>query len=183
MSMGGDDYLVSGGSQARLPLENSITTEKQRPSPEVMTPLDTPLRGRVNLCDEFRDGLPSTVVNDRNINAVRLMVKIDRIIYRHLNLYKTNLTQLCIDGRKPIKCDDDDRGNMLACFQRHECCARGRPIIVEWERDARHSAGLSLVRKKPAHAIFPGVHPAKYSPRSTPLNFGGRTRTGVFTVT
>ncbi|GBP18851.1 hypothetical protein EVAR_93281_1 [Eumeta japonica] len=27
-----------------------------------------------------------------------------------------------------------------------ECCARGRPIIVEWERDARHSAGLSLVR-------------------------------------
>ncbi|GBP13726.1 hypothetical protein EVAR_73960_1, partial [Eumeta japonica] len=23
------------------------------------------------------------------------------------------------------------------------CCARGRPIIVEWERDARHSAGLS----------------------------------------
>ncbi|GBP86328.1 hypothetical protein EVAR_52724_1 [Eumeta japonica] len=24
--------------------------------------------------------------------------------------------------------------------------ARGRPIIVEWERDARHSAGLSLVR-------------------------------------
>ncbi|GBP67373.1 hypothetical protein EVAR_43656_1 [Eumeta japonica] len=27
-----------------------------------------------------------------------------------------------------------------------KCCARGRPIIVEWERDARHSAGLSLVR-------------------------------------
>ncbi|GBP96022.1 hypothetical protein EVAR_58021_1 [Eumeta japonica] len=27
-----------------------------------------------------------------------------------------------------------------------DCCARGRPIIVEWERDARHSAGLSLVR-------------------------------------
>ncbi|GBP46917.1 Histone H2B.3 [Eumeta japonica] len=25
-----------------------------------------------------------------------------------------------------------------------KCCARGRPIIVEWERDARHSAGLSL---------------------------------------
>ncbi|GBP83240.1 hypothetical protein EVAR_52041_1 [Eumeta japonica] len=24
-----------------------------------------------------------------------------------------------------------------------QCCARGRPIIVEWERDARHSAGLS----------------------------------------
>ncbi|GBO99248.1 hypothetical protein EVAR_524_1 [Eumeta japonica] len=28
------------------------------------------------------------------------------------------------------------------------CCARGRPIIVEWERDARHSAGLSLVRTR-----------------------------------
>ncbi|GBP05392.1 Esterase FE4 [Eumeta japonica] len=27
---------------------------------------------------------------------------------------------------------------------RFRCCARGRPIIVEWERDARHSAGLSL---------------------------------------
>ncbi|GBP45994.1 hypothetical protein EVAR_24187_1 [Eumeta japonica] len=27
-----------------------------------------------------------------------------------------------------------------------KCCARGRPIIVEWERDAWHSAGLSLVR-------------------------------------
>ncbi|GBP81064.1 hypothetical protein EVAR_62104_1 [Eumeta japonica] len=30
--------------------------------------------------------------------------------------------------------------------RRYDCCARGRPIIVEWERDARHSAGLSLVR-------------------------------------
>ncbi|GBP38983.1 hypothetical protein EVAR_95603_1 [Eumeta japonica] len=27
-----------------------------------------------------------------------------------------------------------------------DSAARGRPIIVEWERDARHSAGLSLVR-------------------------------------
>ncbi|GBP46321.1 hypothetical protein EVAR_39698_1 [Eumeta japonica] len=31
------------------------------------------------------------------------------------------------------------------------CCARGRPIIVEWERDARHSAGLSLVRDNGIH--------------------------------
>ncbi|GBP57138.1 hypothetical protein EVAR_33381_1 [Eumeta japonica] len=31
-------------------------------------------------------------------------------------------------------------------LERLRCCARGRPIIVEWERDARHSAGLSLVR-------------------------------------
>ncbi|GBP92060.1 hypothetical protein EVAR_67788_1 [Eumeta japonica] len=29
---------------------------------------------------------------------------------------------------------------------KYKCCARGRPIIVEWERDARHSAGLPLVR-------------------------------------
>ncbi|GBP55053.1 GTP cyclohydrolase 1 [Eumeta japonica] len=28
----------------------------------------------------------------------------------------------------------------------YSLAARGRPIIVEWERDARHSAGLSLVR-------------------------------------
>ncbi|GBP40732.1 hypothetical protein EVAR_26395_1 [Eumeta japonica] len=33
-----------------------------------------------------------------------------------------------------------------AMRQKEPCCARGRPIIVEWERDARHSAGLSLVR-------------------------------------
>ncbi|GBP29580.1 hypothetical protein EVAR_79129_1 [Eumeta japonica] len=35
------------------------------------------------------------------------------------------------------------------CGQLKQCCARGRPIIVEWERDARHSAGLSLVRAEP----------------------------------
>ncbi|GBP00298.1 hypothetical protein EVAR_894_1 [Eumeta japonica] len=34
--------------------------------------------------------------------------------------------------------------------------ARGRPIIVEWERDARHSAGLSLVRH--ADCISLGRH-------------------------
>ncbi|GBP93461.1 hypothetical protein EVAR_65598_1 [Eumeta japonica] len=34
------------------------------------------------------------------------------------------------------------------CLQGQQCCARGRPIIVEWERDARHSAGLSLVRSE-----------------------------------
>ncbi|GBP17390.1 hypothetical protein EVAR_8754_1 [Eumeta japonica] len=28
-----------------------------------------------------------------------------------------------------------------------KCCARGRPIIVEWERDARHSAGPSPARR------------------------------------
>ncbi|GBP22201.1 hypothetical protein EVAR_10711_1 [Eumeta japonica] len=36
-----------------------------------------------------------------------------------------------------------------------KCCARGRPIIVEWERDARHSAGLSLVR---AHRFLAPVN-------------------------
>ncbi|GBP06467.1 Ubiquitin conjugation factor E4 A [Eumeta japonica] len=35
------------------------------------------------------------------------------------------------------------------------CCARGRPIIVEWERDARHSAGLSLVRESGTWANLP----------------------------
>ncbi|GBP49603.1 hypothetical protein EVAR_97900_1 [Eumeta japonica] len=34
------------------------------------------------------------------------------------------------------------------------CCARGRPIIVEWERDARHSAGLSLVRERSAVEVI-----------------------------
>ncbi|GBP92512.1 hypothetical protein EVAR_63087_1 [Eumeta japonica] len=33
--------------------------------------------------------------------------------------------------------------NFTSVFFESECCARGRPIIVEWERDARHSAGLS----------------------------------------
>ncbi|GBP66081.1 hypothetical protein EVAR_37543_1 [Eumeta japonica] len=38
-----------------------------------------------------------------------------------------------------------NKGHQCRCWSR-QCCARGRPIIVEWERDARHSAGLSLVR-------------------------------------
>ncbi|GBP33260.1 hypothetical protein EVAR_5215_1 [Eumeta japonica] len=33
--------------------------------------------------------------------------------------------------------------------------ARGRPIIVEWERDARHSAGLSLVREQMNYCYLP----------------------------
>ncbi|GBP79064.1 hypothetical protein EVAR_58732_1 [Eumeta japonica] len=37
----------------------------------------------------------------------------------------------------------------LCALKQLMCCARGRPIIVEWERDARHSAGLSLVRSSP----------------------------------
>ncbi|GBP18215.1 hypothetical protein EVAR_9057_1 [Eumeta japonica] len=36
-------------------------------------------------------------------------------------------------------------------MRQNSCCARGRPIIVEWERDARHSAGLSLVRYSKRH--------------------------------
>ncbi|GBP59256.1 hypothetical protein EVAR_97758_1 [Eumeta japonica] len=40
-------------------------------------------------------------------------------------------------NKSVTKCVSDDIAIWLA---------RGRPIIVEWERDARHSAGLSLVR-------------------------------------
>ena len=32
------------------------------------------------------------------------------------------------------------------------------------------------------HPVFPGGHPSKYWPGSTLLNFGDRTRTGVFNV-
>ncbi|GBP56097.1 hypothetical protein EVAR_43861_1 [Eumeta japonica] len=39
------------------------------------------------------------------------------------------------------------------CNTPGNCCARGRPIIVEWERDARHSAGLSLVRRDLEHHL------------------------------
>ncbi|GBP44631.1 hypothetical protein EVAR_75088_1 [Eumeta japonica] len=39
----------------------------------------------------------------------------------------------------------------LSAFSPETLSARGRPIIVEWERDARHSAGLSLVRYQ--HAV------------------------------
>ncbi|GBP39953.1 hypothetical protein EVAR_39181_1 [Eumeta japonica] len=51
-----------------------------------------------------------------------------------------------------IKCGqtESERGRDLL-RPAQSCCARGRPIIVEWERDARHSAGLSLVR------IWPGT--------------------------
>ncbi|GBP83381.1 hypothetical protein EVAR_91054_1 [Eumeta japonica] len=38
-----------------------------------------------------------------------------------------------------------------------DCAARGRPIIVEWERDARHSAGLSLVRRLRMCVIMGGA--------------------------
>ncbi|GBP18340.1 hypothetical protein EVAR_14733_1 [Eumeta japonica] len=54
-----------------------------------------------------------------------------------------------------IYCVNDTKSAILLadsqvvdCY--HKCCARGRPIIVEWERDARHSAGLSLVRNNAA---------------------------------
>ena len=40
-------------------------------------------RGRVNLSDEFRDGRPSTAVNNKNIDAVRLMIKTDRHVTYH----------------------------------------------------------------------------------------------------
>ncbi|GBP49699.1 hypothetical protein EVAR_33453_1 [Eumeta japonica] len=43
------------------------------------------------------------------------------------------------------------RAKTLGLRLREDCCARGRPIIVEWERDARHSAGLSLVRCNKIH--------------------------------
>ncbi|GBP23037.1 hypothetical protein EVAR_15711_1 [Eumeta japonica] len=40
------------------------------------------------------------------------------------------------------------QSEVAARAEMRTCCARGRPIIVEWERDARHSAGLlSLVRQ------------------------------------
>ncbi|GBP51720.1 hypothetical protein EVAR_96271_1 [Eumeta japonica] len=38
---------------------------------------------------------------------------------------------------------------LVAAAGRNWLYSRGRPIIVEWERDARHSAGLSLVRPEP----------------------------------
>ncbi|GBP92662.1 hypothetical protein EVAR_67398_1 [Eumeta japonica] len=73
--------------------------------------------------------------------------------------------------------------------------ARGRPIIVEWERDARHSAGLSLVRghrgrrTSPSSSgdsgsgscrATPGCGPSLLSPRpeapppAAPACFGAR---------
>ncbi|GBP78762.1 hypothetical protein EVAR_63447_1 [Eumeta japonica] len=60
------------------------------------------------------------------------------------------------------------------------CCARGRPIIVEWERDARHSAGLSrsLVNKrrvtKSGVAEPPGDDVAFLVHKSKPQTVGTR---------
>ncbi|GBP84361.1 hypothetical protein EVAR_87512_1 [Eumeta japonica] len=53
----------------------------------------------------------------------------------------TSILSLRIEKRDLILCKSSHTDELL-----RECCARGRPIIVEWERDARHSAGLSLVR-------------------------------------
>ncbi|GBP00258.1 hypothetical protein EVAR_869_1 [Eumeta japonica] len=59
------------------------------------------------------------------------------------------------------------------------CCARGRPIIVEWERDARHSAGLSLVRI--ASVLGRGVVAARAPPRN--LRRRRRSAAGLFAST
>ncbi|GBP63439.1 hypothetical protein EVAR_35329_1 [Eumeta japonica] len=61
------------------------------------------------------------------------------------------------------------------------CCARGRPIIVEWERDARHSAGLSLVRNSTGSARLAaggGARGARttYCNLSKVVGVGGRRR-------
>ncbi|GBP75701.1 hypothetical protein EVAR_98551_1 [Eumeta japonica] len=42
-----------------------------------------------------------------------------------------------------------------ACVVCPACCARGRPIIVEWERDARHSAGSLSFGAHKRHAEKP----------------------------
>ncbi|GBP69920.1 hypothetical protein EVAR_83238_1 [Eumeta japonica] len=60
------------------------------------------------------------------------------------------------------------RANRKNFLHKLQCCARGRPIIVEWERDARHSAGLSLVRQADTKTIhyFPWpFRPYGYSGR------------------
>ncbi|GBP05922.1 hypothetical protein EVAR_3204_1 [Eumeta japonica] len=42
-------------------------------------------RGCVNLSNEFRDGRPSTAVNNKNIDAVRRMIETDRhVTYREI---------------------------------------------------------------------------------------------------
>ncbi|KAG8233046.1 hypothetical protein J437_LFUL004267 [Ladona fulva] len=38
------------------------------------------------------------------------------------------------------------------------------------------------MQKYQQHPVFPGGHPSKYYPGPTMLNFGDRTRTGVFIV-
>ncbi|GBP32805.1 hypothetical protein EVAR_19656_1 [Eumeta japonica] len=47
-------------------------------------------------------------------------------------------------------CVTPEKKKLSIDYYTARCCARGRPIIVEWERDARHSAGLSLVRVRPS---------------------------------
>ncbi|KAG8233047.1 hypothetical protein J437_LFUL004268 [Ladona fulva] len=39
-----------------------------------------------------------------------------------------------------------------------------------------------ILKKYQQHPVFPGGHPSKYYPGPTMLNFGDRTRTGVFIV-
>ncbi|GBP47970.1 hypothetical protein EVAR_40394_1 [Eumeta japonica] len=92
-------------------------------------------RGHVNLSDEFRDGRSSTAVNNKNIDTMRCPVRVE-------------VTTVVANA---ITRSGTDR---LTYIPKHECCARGRPIIVEWERDARHSAGPlsrsdSLYRRRP----------------------------------
>ena len=39
-----------------------------------------------------------------------------------------------------------------------------------------------IVKKSLHHQVFPGGHPSRYWPGPTMLDFGDRTRTGVFMV-
>ncbi|GBP25922.1 hypothetical protein EVAR_81807_1 [Eumeta japonica] len=59
-----------------------------------------------------------------------------------LNCLRCNAEVQCFPTLLPSPPQDAFVTNLTAA-EFHTFAARGRPIIVEWERDARHSAGLS----------------------------------------
>ena len=57
-------------------------------------------------------------------------------------------------------------------------------FFYDQKEEERGFSALALHRKKKSlqHLLFPGGHPSKYWVGPTLLNFGDRTRTGVFSV-
>ncbi|GBP58217.1 hypothetical protein EVAR_87795_1 [Eumeta japonica] len=91
------------------------------------------------------------------VSAVRILTNIPRLVLKlskRKNVRKppSQIMSLPADGLGPkARCpvtyaQSACRPMDSVLLPIQKCCARGRPIIVEWERDARHSAGLSLVR-------------------------------------
>ncbi|GBP08842.1 hypothetical protein EVAR_78244_1 [Eumeta japonica] len=72
-------------------------------------------RGRVNLSDKFRDGRPSTALNNKNIDAVRRI-----ITDRHVTNHEIQVSlHICISQIKSILCKNLDMKKLCSRWILH----------------------------------------------------------------